>query len=208
MHTQIGDQTHPSVAWLDSYICCLDSELNLKYSASTTGLENHQTALAGFTNLLFCLGWLRSSKVFKLMWQDLQVMEPKDVSVMDLPLCCAWFQAIWSHCPDVPMAYKSMLALHLGKWFHSAQQACGLGANFCDSSTLMFCQPIGNPRMSKYFCHFLYPLLHHQRAAGKPYICPFNGSPSNSIEAKFWSLHCYHCGAFSHVSHKQIIRTG
>jgi hypothetical protein len=69
------------------------------------------------------------------------------------------------------------------------------------SNARVFTQSDGTPWTSKFFCRrFLSPSLQRQRAAGDPYLHPFNGSPGNTLEAKFWSLHCYRRGARSHVS--------
>jgi hypothetical protein len=207
MRARIGDQTHPSVALLDSHIRFFDAELNRAYLRSSNAHDRRQHALAGFANLLLWLGWLRSSEVFGLTWQDFQTIEPEDSAVLDLPVGCGMVSAQLgpetkssrSHRPDVPMAYKSLSGFHLGKWFHRARQACGFGAAYRTSATFVFCQPDGTPWTSKYFRRrFLYPSLHRQRAAGDPYLRPFDGSPGNSIEAKFWSLHCYRRGAYEH----------
>jgi hypothetical protein len=124
------------VALLDGHIHCLNSELNHTYLASIDVLERHQITLAGFANLLLWLCWLRSSKCFGLTWQDLQVMEPEDIAItMNLPIGCGMVsghldpETKSAHChrPDVPMMYKSLSGLHLGKWFHCAQHACCVG---------------------------------------------------------------------------------
>ncbi len=99
-------------------------------------------------------------------------------------------------------AYKTLSGYHLGKWFHRARTAAGLGANWRHSSECILSHADGTPWTSRYFRKkFLYPSLHHQRSAGDPYLRPFDGTPGNNIEAKFWSLHCYLRGARLHVSH-------
>jgi hypothetical protein len=46
----------------------------------------------------------------------------------------------------------------------------------------------------------LYPFLYQRQVLGDPYLTPYSGGRGNSIEEKFWSLHCYRRGARSHVS--------
>jgi hypothetical protein len=123
MRAQIGDQSQLSVALLDCHICSLDQQLNRAYLECTNHHEQCILALAGFTDLLLWLGWLCSSEVFGLTWADLMVLEPKNSNVMDLPTGCGMIsgclapetKSAWSFCHDVPMAYKTLLGLHLGK---------------------------------------------------------------------------------------------
>jgi hypothetical protein len=151
MRARIGDQTQPSVALLDGHIRAFDAELNQAYLRSSNAHDRRKHTLAGFANLLLWLGWLRSSEVFGLTWQDLQTIEPEDSAVLDLPAGCGLVSAqlapesksFRSHCPDVPMASKSMSGFHLGKWLYQAWQACGFGADYRTSTTLIFCQPDG-----------------------------------------------------------------
>jgi hypothetical protein len=209
MQARVGDETHPSIALLDCRFRALDQELNHAYLTSTSPLERCEIALAGLANLFLWLGWLRSSECWALSWEDLMVIEPADSATVDLPTgfgmvsgCLApETKSARSHRPDVPMAYKSLSGFHLGKWFHRARAVSGLGANWPQSTACVFTHQDGTPWTSKFFCQrFLYLSLHRQRAAGDPHLRPFDGSPGNTLEAKFWSLHCYRRGARSHVS--------
>jgi hypothetical protein len=206
---RVGDQTHPSVALLDCHVRALDQELNTAYLRSRTPQERRSNALGGLANLLLWLGWLRSAETFGLEWQDLLVIEPEDSATMDLPAGCgmvssrlaAETKSSRSHRPDVPMAYKTLSGFHLGKWFHRARHAADLGANYRQSLDRIFTHSDGTPWTSRFFRKkFLYPSLKRQRQAGDPYLKPFEGSPGNTLESKFWSLHCYRRGARSHVS--------
>jgi hypothetical protein len=197
------------MALLDSHIRSLDRSLDQQYLSASTLLRRADLALAGFLNLLFWLGWLRSSESFGFTWSDMCVIEPCDSATIDLPAGCGLVscrlgpetKSARTHHSDVPMAYKTLSGLHIGKWFHRARRAAGLGPQWRASLWPIFLRPTGTLWTSRYFReHFLYPSLYEQRAAGDPYLCPFNGSPGNSIENKFWSLHCYHRGARSHVS--------
>lgn len=83
-----------------------------------------------------------------------------------------------------------------GKWFHRVKR----NSVDWDESGVLFCHEDGQPWTSRYFRKaFLYPSLRRQRA-----ICPIleamDGSPGNSIEERFWSLHSYKRGSRSHVS--------
>jgi hypothetical protein len=209
MRARVGDQSHPSLALLDCHVRSLDLELNRAYLETHRPAVRHQLALAGLANLALWLGWLRSSETFGLTWADLVVIEPEDSGTVDLPPGCGMVscrlapetKSARSHRPDVPMAYKSLSGYHIGKWFHRARHSSGLGANWGQCTSPIFVTQAGTPWTSKFFRRkYLYPSLHRQRAAGDPYLRPFDGSPGNTIESKMWSLHCYRRGARSHVS--------
>lgn len=209
MGTRIGNQTRPSVALLDRHVRHLDHTLDQQYLASTSLLTRYALALAGLANLLLWLGWLRSSECFGLTWSDFRVIEPCDSATVDLPLGCGLLscrlgpetKSARTHRSDVPLAYKTLSGFHPGKWFHRARRAAGIGPQWRQSPRCLFLRPSGAQWTSRFFRErFLYPSLHAQRAAGDPYLRPFDGSPGNSIENKLWSLHCFRRGARSHVS--------
>merc|ERR1711884_38571 len=63
---------------------------------------------------------------------------------------------------------------------------------------------------SKYFrATFLYPSLRRQQTNNDSYLRPFTDPPghSNSLEAKFWSIHCFCQGARTHVSRSGRVGT-
>jgi hypothetical protein len=205
----IGDQTRPSMALLDRHIRHLDRSLDQRYLGATNQLEKSELAQAGLANLLLWLGWLGSSKAFGLTWADLRVIEPRDSATVDLPVGCGLVscrlapetKSARTHQCDVPLAYKTLSGLHIGKWFHCTRRTAGFDGNWRQSTRPIFLRPNGSKWTSRFFRDgFLYPLLHEQRAQGDPYLWPFDGSPGNSIAIKFWSLHCYRRGARSHVS--------
>jgi hypothetical protein len=65
----------------------------------------------------------------------------------------------------------------------------------------LFTQDDGTLWDSYYFRHtFLYPSLYRQQDAGDAYLRAFTGQGSNSIPAKFWSLHSWRRGARTHCA--------
>jgi hypothetical protein len=90
---------------------------------------------------------------------------------------------------------------HLGKWFHRARRSCNIGANYEDNADRVFTHSSGTPWTSHFYRHeFLYPSLKRQRLAGDAMLAAFDDTPGNTMEAKFWSLHCFRRGARSQVS--------
>ena len=208
MSARIGDEARPSVPLLDRHVRALDRTLNERYLAATLDSEKRELALAGFANLSLWLGWLRSGEKFGLNWEDCAVTEPANGPSKDLPVgigavCLRMLpetKSARSHRPDVVMAYLTLSGYHIGKWFHRARHWAGI-YDWRQVSRPIFCKVNGTRWTSAYFRHvYLYPSLHAQRAAGDAYLMAFDGSPGNTLESKFWSLHCYRRGARGQVS--------
>ena len=203
MMTRIGDDTRPSIALLDGQIRAFDAELNDRFLQAQSSTAKREYALAGLANLTLWLGWLCTSECFGLTWPDCTLLDPSRGPEMDLPLGCGLVafrlkpetKSNRVSRPDVIIAYKTTSGLHLGKWVYRARVHAGF------ANSLMFAHLNGSPWTSRYFRKVhLYPFLYSRQAHGDPYLTPFSGEPGNSIEEKFWSLHCYRRGARSHVS--------
>lgn len=207
LRARIGDEARPSVALLDQHIRAMLTHLDGEYRGACTPYQRRHFALAGFATLLLWLGWLRSGELLSLHWDDVRVTEPEDGPTLALPQGCGAVQLYLkpetkSHRfkrADVIMAYKTLSGLFLGKWYHRAKRYSYLLL----PTSPIFCHLDGSPWTSLFFrTTFLYPSLAKQRRDGDPYLTPFNGPSGslNSLEAKFWSLHCFRRGARSHVS--------
>jgi hypothetical protein len=209
MSAQIGDEAHPPMPLLDKHVHHLDQDLNQRYLGAQIPTDRRHFATAGLANLSLWLAWLCSSKVFGLEWCDLGVTEPHNGPQEDLPLGCGVFlfrlspEIKSSHTKraDVVAAYETLSGLHLDKWFHRSRVAAGIGTTWSNTRLASFLHDDGTPWTSLYFRQqFLYPSLHAQQAAGDAYLRPHSGGLGNTLEANFWSLHCYQCRARSHVS--------
>jgi hypothetical protein len=209
MSSRIGDEARPSVALLDCHVRALDQDLDGRYRAARRPRERRKVALAGLANLTLWLGWLRSSEVFGLHWGDFSVLEPCNGPQEDLPFGCGAVtlrlapetKSSRTKRADVCVAYETLSGYHIGKWFHRARVATGVGPDWTANTTRVFIAADGSPWTSLHFRqHFLYPSLRAQQAAGDPYLRPYHGGVGNTLETKFWSLHCYRRGARSHVS--------
>jgi hypothetical protein len=207
--SRIGENVNPSVALLDRHIRMLVSELEERYLAARTPEARRTAALAGLATLLLWLGWLRSSETFNLRWQDFDIVEPNDGPTVDLPRGCGVVsirlgpetKSSRRKAVDMYLVYQCVSGFHLGKWFHRARQSCDIGANYKECSSLVFQHQSGTPWTSHFYRHeFLYPSLKRQQAAGDAMLAAFDGTPGNTIETKFWSLHCFRRCARSQVS--------
>jgi hypothetical protein len=200
---RIGDDSRPSIALLDSQVRAFDDEPNFRFLQAQNVSAQREFALAGLANLTLWLGWLRTSECFGITWADCTILDPARGPEMDLPIGCgavAFRLAPETKSnrvsrPDVLIAYQTTSGLHIGKWLYRAQAHVGF------AHSLIFTNINGSPWTSHYFRRaHLYPFLYSRQALGDPYLTPFSGEKGNSIEEKFWSLHCYRRGARSHVS--------
>jgi hypothetical protein len=205
----IGENVHPSLALLDRHIRSLEADLEDQYLSAKTSRARRRAALGGLATLLLWLGWLRPLETFTLCWKDFKVIEPVDGPTVDLPQGCGVVglrlgpETKSSHTKsvDLSIAYQTLSGYCCGKWFHRARRSCGIGAGYQGCAATVFMHPLGAPWTSYFYRHkFLYPSLKRQRAAGDPMLAAFDGTPGNTLEAKFWSLHCFRRGARSQVS--------
>lgn len=208
MKARLGDEASPSVPLLDKHVRFLDNELDTLYKNAANPIKRREFALAGLANLVLWLGWLRTSEAFSATWEDWSVCEPENGPAQDLPVGCGLVSLTLSpetkshrsRKADVIMSYRTMSGYCIGKWFHRARVACDALAPQTDDR-LVFTLLDGTPWTSAYFRKtYLYPSLYRQQALGDKYLTPYTGGPGNSIEDKFWSLHCYRRGGRSHVS--------
>jgi hypothetical protein len=209
MSSRVGNDSTPSMPLLDRHVGYLDSSLNARYRQATTPQEKRELALAGLANVQFWLGWLRTSEVFSCEWRDYILIEPPDGPQVDLPVGCGMMgcklqpetKSNRTSRPDCIMAYRTLSGYCPGRWFHRARRWANVGDEWLTNASRLFVSLEGTVWTSLYFRQtYLYPSLREQQTNGDAYLRPFDGGPGNSLEAKFWPLHCYRRGARSHVS--------
>jgi hypothetical protein len=211
MSIRVGSESVPSVALLDRHVRWLDRDLDRRYRRTKTPDARRELAQAGLANLIFWLGWLRSTEGFSLRWMDVDVTLPVDGPSLDLPrgigaLILTLLPETKSSralTADVVLAYTTRSGFSVGKWYRRTRLAChARGA----APSLIFSSPDGTQWTSAYFrTTFLYPALEAQRRAGDPFLLTFDDSPGNSIAEKYWSMHCYRRGANTEVTRGRLI---
>jgi hypothetical protein len=184
MSARIGDEAHPSVSLLDKHVSALDHKLNKQYQLAQRPEDKRRFALAGHTNLTLWLAWLWSSETFGLEWGDLFVTEPCDGPEQDLPVGCGVVnyrlspetKSSRTKRANVCVAYATLSGLNVGKWFHQARVASGVGPDWSNNHTNFFTHEDGTKWTSRYFRQvFLYPSLRAQQSAGDAYLKPYAG---------------------------------
>lgn len=210
MHTaglraRLGTHTRPSMALQDRHVRWLNDDLDRRYRMAVNMEEKRELALAGLANLVLWLLWLRSREVFDTDWEEVEISAPNPQEDQEL-LHKAGFVRWTLHesksqrgCRvDTISAFRTLSGLSIGRWALRARAHSNTGPVFCHKN--------GRRWTSQYFRQkFLYPSLREQRALGDSALTPFDDSPGNRIEDKFWSLHCARRGGRSHVSTKKVL---
>jgi hypothetical protein len=171
------------VRWIDKF-------LNDPYYLASPDPEHRaELARAALANLASWLGWLRAMEVFSLRWTDVEVTEPGDGAMLDLPPATGAIslrllpqtKSDQSRTADVIIAYTTASGFSMGRWLHRLRESLGAVELLSDES-LIFQERDGTPWTSLYFrSTYLIPLLEMQRRAGDIHLTPFDGSPGNSI---------------------------
>jgi len=172
-----------------------------------------EIARAALANVVAWLGWLPAMELFRsLCWCDITVNTPADGPVLDLPVNVGALQfrllkqtkTDRTRTADLILAYSTILGLRPGLWVSRLQGLLGLAyGGTCRSEDLVFQHHNGKPWDSRYFREqYLIPSLQAQRLASDAALRPYDGSPSNTLAEKFWSMHSFRQDGCSHVSQK------
>ena len=106
---------------------------------------------------------------------------------------------------DVVLAFETLTRLRPGMWFLLAHQLFGHPPD----DRPIFLHPDGSAWTSLSFrTSYLYPALRALQRRGDAYLRPYNGPAGNTLEDKFWSLHCFRRGSRTHVSRRHLAPNG
>jgi hypothetical protein len=198
---RLGSKTRASVALLRRHVVWLDTDLNRRYHLSTVPVERQELARAGFANLLFYLGGLRSAEALETLWSDFTLTEIVDGGIHNLPqgVGCLEIRLLPEtktnrlSTADVIIAHTTDSGLSVGRWFTRLRRACGLSVAAARlSPARLFTQRNGCRWTSRYFREtYLYPALDAQRLDGDAYLRAYDGSQGQTIGKHFYSMHSY-----------------
>ena len=209
MKKRLGIASTPSIALQHRHI-----EWNLRHRqtlflGSTDPYLRYLLSAANLVELLGWGGWLRASEVFSLNHGDVSCCLPTDGDRFGLP---AGIGAVFLRLLAMTKSSPYMTAdVVLASTFASGLSPLSAWLQFmacCQdlgwTTGPLFRLSDGTRWSSHYFRIFhLYPLLRLQRALGDPALTPFDDSPGNSIEHKFYSFHTYRRGGRSQASRKR-----
>lgn len=207
MSSRLGITPRPAAALLENHVRWMDRHFDLLYSSATTPEARWAAACAATVNVCAWLSWARASELFSLRWCDIVVTNPSDGPLLGLPrgIGCIQLRLLpatksnRTSRADIVIAYQCASGLSLGRWL-TRLMACHPSAPVHSCLPVFATPPLGSWTSAHFRRHYLWPLLYRQRQEGDPYLAPAAASPADSLETRFWSMHCYRRGGRTHVS--------
>jgi len=205
--SRLGTESRPSQPLSHHHIHWNQQYRRNLLSPQSSLLLQYEVIAAQCVELIAWLGWLRSSELFNLKVEDIELVPPKQGAVYSLPpnVGAVLFTLLPStkssrtRQVDIVVAWKTSSGLCLGYWmsrlFLVLQQL-----HWTSPKSYLFRSSNSTPWSSLYFrSNHLYPLLHLQRIEGDAPLCHINVTSSTDIPYHFYSLHSYRRGAQSNT---------
>lgn len=213
MKNRLGTEAKPSVALMDRHARHLDMSLRLRFKMAPTRLVKLELARAGFANIMAWLAWLRAQELFSARWCDISLTRPGDGAAHDLPPAIGVVglrlldqtKSDRSKTADVVVAHTTASGMSPGFWLEELMSLSDITVEELEGNTGHIFQHLDGSRWtSRYYREtILWPSLHEQRLGGDVALRGYDGSPGNTIQEKFWSMHSYRRGGRSQVSRKR-----
>jgi hypothetical protein len=197
MKKRLGVSSTPAIALQHNHIVFNQNHRTRLLQGSVEPYIHFLLAAANLVELLAWGGWLRASEVFSLNHCDISACEPDDSARFALPPGVgAILLRLLPATNGSPYVTADVI---LASSFASGLSPLAAWHLFCSCCHVLgwtdgplFRHTDGSSWNSEYFCtHHLYPLLHLQRLAGDVALLPYDDTPGNTIEAKFYSFHTY-----------------
>ncbi len=204
----VGEDTQPSWAIQDRHVRRINSTCEANFRAARGPEDKRQAALAGFANLLFWLGWLRSSEGFGLRWADIEVVQPSEGAKKELPpgVGCLLLRlkpqtkSNRTQTADLPIAYSTVSGHHIGLWWEHLTALQGDGGALANTDfSPIFQKATGEVWDSLYYRQrYVYPVLELMLTEGDQALRAATTKEGSTIPVMFHSLHMYRRGGRSH----------
>ena len=209
MKKRLGVSSQPAVAIQFHHVLFNQQHRTRLLSASVEPFVRYLLAAANLVELFAWGGWLRAAEVFSLNHGDVSTCDPADGAHLGLPKSVgALLLRLLPSTKSSPYATADVI---LADVFYSGLQVLKAWNIFWDCCVALgwtqgplFRHSDGSVWTSEYYrVNHLYPLLHLQRLGGDAALRPYDDTPGNTIEAKFYSFHTYRRGGRSFVSRKR-----
>lgn len=203
---RLGTESKPPLAVRSQHVHFNVQHRATVLSHAPSRLATAQLALANLCELLFWLGWLRSSECFSLRWCNLTYLYGPSATALGLPAAALLLRLLPStkldqnRQADVLIAATTASGLSVGLWYWTALHLTGHDPT---STHLVF--TAGSTPWTSYTFRqdHLYPLFELQRLQGDPTFRPYSGPGTNTIRHKIYSMGSYHRGGRSHVARER-----
>ena len=205
--SRLGTESRPSHPLSHQHIHWNQKYRSNLLNAQSSLLLQYEIVAAQCVELIAWLGWLRSSELFKLTIDDIELVPPKQGAIYGLPpnVGAVLFTLLPStkssrnRQVDIVVAWQISSDLCLGYWISRLFKLLHQ-LEWYTPSSFLFRSSTSTPWSSLYFrSNHLYPLLHLQRIEGDVQLCHINITTSNDISYHFYSLHSYRRGAQSNT---------
>ena len=212
MASRMGDQTVPSTALLGRHIRGLDDFFEARFMSATQASVRQAYATAGLANLMAWTTWLRGGELFRLNWENLDIIWPQQALQRDLPANTGAIllrlspetKSSRTATAEIAVALRTVTGLDLARWLRRVRAAAPVPPRPADA---VFGQYNGQRWVrwtSHHYRHkFLYPGLEFLRAGGDTFLTHLGGREGRMLPRKFFSIHSYRRGARSHAQRSQ-----
>ena len=209
MNKRLGTASTPPTALTGKCIQFIDQHFTKQWDETNCPRLRHEIATAALVNVLAWTSWARSREIFDLRRADVDIILPSQGPTRGLPENIGAVLLTLQESTkgdqarqcDIPVAYVCGSGLSPGMWLQRVE-ACN--AILCPNNVFLFQDPSGRRWDSAYFrTKFLIPILDLCRLDGEAILTPYDGSPGNTLAAKFYSMGCYRRGGRSAVSHRR-----
>jgi hypothetical protein len=198
MMRRLGNERRPPFALRYSQVAFNQEFRGMQYDGcGDDWLSKYEYASANVDETCAWGGWLREADTFSLDDEDVEIITPANGGLHNLPIEVG--AVLLTLGPDTKGQSSKRVDVPLEDTF-----ASGISPHYWYLK-VMECKEklgwIGGPLFrhsnsqrwtSSYFkSTHVYPLLHIQRNRGDLSLAPYDGSPGNIIEAKFYSFGMY-----------------
>ena len=205
---RLGTESRPSQALVARHIHWNQHYRRKLLASNPSSHVQYEIASAQCVELFAWLGWLRSSEIFNMRLDDVEMVPPAQGAAYNLPSntgaillkLLASTKSSRNKKVDVVITWQTASGLRLGFWLSKLLSILHQ-LNWDSPSGYLFRTNANTPWTSHYFrTHHLYPLLHLQHLNGDVTLRHINITSAQDIPHYFFSMHSYRRGADTHCS--------
>ena len=211
MASRLGTESRPSLALNQRHIHWNQNARIRSLQTKLSITERYEQVAAQVAELIFWLGWLRSSETFGIRVADVEITPPKDHGKYGLPLgvgtilirLLSTTKSQRNKQADMVIAFKTASGLALGFWLEELFQILK-ELNWYSPTCLLFRDSSHKPWSSRHYRqHHLYPHLKIQLIAGDVSLRHLSLTLDKGLEYHVYSMNSYRRGSESHCKRRR-----